>query len=342
MFAYAFHLTGARDEAERLSVAVFMDAHDMVAAGGTIRAVRVWLLMRVHGRAPILPHDRRGGSVRHLPPPGGHGITSMRAELALLDPPVEDALVLRQWCGLRPAEIATVLGVTPGEVRRALREEGAAAGRGRSPRRMAALVAGAGVGIAAAEMRAGVPKALAATVPGFGAGSAGTAAGAGAIPLIAGVAKGTLVVAAAAAAIGAAHTVAPRVAIPWPGGGGHSSGSGARSQPSGLHGHRHTGGKQGGRPGGNGGKGSHPGRPGDPSKHSHPSKPAHPAHPAKPAHPSHPSHPSKPAHPAKPVKPSHPAKPTRPTKPTHPARPVKPSHPAQPAGPSEPAEPSNP
>ena len=70
VFAYAFHLTGERDEAERLSIAVFMDAHDIIRAGGSIRRVRVWLLQRVHERAPILPHDRRGGTVRHLPPAG--------------------------------------------------------------------------------------------------------------------------------------------------------------------------------------------------------------------------------------------------------------------------------
>jgi hypothetical protein len=54
-----------------------MDAHDVVADGGSVRQVRVWLLRRVHDRAPILPHDRRGGPLRHLPPPGGRGLTSV-------------------------------------------------------------------------------------------------------------------------------------------------------------------------------------------------------------------------------------------------------------------------
>jgi hypothetical protein len=317
VFAYSFHLTGARDEAERLSVAAFMDAHDMVAAGGSIRAVRVWLLMRVHGRGPILPRDRRGGAGRHLPLADGCGIASTPAEL---DPPGEDALVLAQWCGLRPAEIAIVLGMTAGEVRRALRGDRAAALRGRSTRRLAALGAGAGVGIAAAEMRAGVPKALAATVPGFGAGSAGTAAGIGAIPLAAGVAKATLVAAAAAAAIGAVHTVAPGVSIPWPGGvGGHSS-SGGTGSPSGSHGRTHAGGKHGGA-------GSHPAKPGNPSKRSHPSKPAHPVHPSRPDHPGHPGHPAKPPHPS------------RPSHPTHPSKPAGPSHPSQPSKRAQPSKP---
>ena len=74
VFAYAFHVTGARDEAERLSVAAFMDAHDVVADGGSVRHARVWLLRRVYDRAPILPHDRRGGPLRHLPPAGGHEV----------------------------------------------------------------------------------------------------------------------------------------------------------------------------------------------------------------------------------------------------------------------------
>jgi hypothetical protein len=282
VFAYSFHLTGARDEAERLSVAAFMDAHDMVAAGGSIRAVRVWLLMRVHGRAPILPRDRRGGAARHLALADGRGIASTPAGL---DPLGEDALVLTQWCGLRPAEVAIVLGMT-----------------------------------AAAERRAGVPKALAATVPGFGAGSAGTAAGIGAIPLAAGVAKATLVAAAAAAAVGAVHTVAPGVSIPWPGGaGGHSSSSGTGS-PSGSHGRTHAGGKHGGAgshpaKSGNPSKRSHPSKPAHPVHPSHPDRPGHPAHPAKPTHPSRPSHPT---HPSKPAKPSHPSQPSKRAQPSKP------------------------
>jgi len=71
VFAYAFHLTGERGEAERLTVAAFVDAHRVLVAGGSLRRPRVWLLRRAAERAPILPHDRRGGTVRHLPPVGG-------------------------------------------------------------------------------------------------------------------------------------------------------------------------------------------------------------------------------------------------------------------------------
>jgi DNA-directed RNA polymerase specialized sigma24 family protein len=332
VFAYAFHLAGERGEAERLSVAVFVEAHRVLAAGGSIGRPRVWLLTRVRDRAPILPHDRRGGTLRHLPPAGVREITAVRAELARLEPPGEDALVLRQWCGLRPAEIAAVLGVPTRVVRRALAEWARAARPrgGRTTRRVASAVAAAGIGVAAADLRAGVPKALASTVPGFTAGSTTAAAGLGAVPLAAGALKAGVAVAAAAAAIGAAHTVAPALPTPWSGGDAHRSGSPpTAAKPSGgYHGggsrrHRHAGGK--------------PGRAGaHPSKPSHPAKPAHPS---TPAHPAQPTHPSKPAHPAHPT---HPAKPAKPTHPTHPTRPSKPANPGNPSGPGTPSHPGKP
>jgi DNA-directed RNA polymerase specialized sigma24 family protein len=338
VYAYAFHLTGARDEAERLSVAAFMDAHGAVAGGASIRGARVWLLRRVHERAPILPHDRRGGTVRHLPPAGASAMTAVRAELARLEPPAEEALVLRQWCGLRPAEIAAVLGVPAARVRRALREDDAAAARGRSARHMAAVVAGAGVGIAAAEMRAGVPQALASTVPGFAAGSAGGAAGIGMLPFAAAALKAAVVVGAAAAAIGTAHAVAPDLATPWRGGGGGGHESGQASQRTGDgSGTPHRAGA-----GGNGGKGSKPARSHHPSKPAKPGKPAKPQHPSHPAHPTAPTHPTKPSHPAKPAKPTHPAHPTHPTNPRHPAKPTRPAKPTEPSKPGHPAKPAKP
>jgi DNA-directed RNA polymerase specialized sigma24 family protein len=332
--SYAYHLTGDREEAERLTASVFEGAHRRRLDGRAVRRPRVWLLHRLHETAPILPRDRRGELVRRLPEHGARELTSLRGQIWRLPLDQQGAFVLSRWCGLRPRDVARVLGLPARQVRIALHEAEAAVGEGYAPtrrRRGAAVAVGASMALTAAQVRAGGSKALAATVPGF-SGGASSAAGAGSIPL---VMAGKVTV---AAVVVATATVAGAVVE-------HDMGSlGARPHlalPSAsAHHHAHSGSARPGTLGTS--DGSPPAattptpRPGrEPGHHAKSGRPSKPAHGSRPAHPSHPSHPTHPAHPSHPTHPSHPARPPKthkqhPTHPTHPAKPAKPAKPDRP------------
>jgi DNA-directed RNA polymerase specialized sigma24 family protein len=344
--SYAYHLTGDREEAERLTASVFEEAHRRRLGGRAVRRPRVWLLRRLHTTAPILPRDRRGGLVRQLPEHDARELTALRGQIWRLPLDQQGAFVLSHWCGLRPWDVARVLGLPARQVRVALRQAEAAMGEEFAPaarRRGAAVAVGASMAVTAAQVRAGGSKALAATVPGFG-GGASTAAGAGSIPLVAAAGKVAVaaVVAATATVAGAVvehhvgslggrphvaspsvtahhavHGSTPRQHTPAPSGGSQP----ARKTPTPLPKRKPS-------------RHSKPGRPSTPvhgSGSGHPTPPSHPSHPTHPSHPSHPTHPSKPHKPHKqhPTHPTHPSKPhkphaTHPTHPTHPAKPDKP------------------
>ena len=320
--SYAYHLTGDREEAERLTASVFEEAHRRRLDGRAVRRPRVWLLRRLHVTAPILPRDRRGGLVRRLPERSARELTSLRGQIWKLPLDQQGAFVLSRWCGLRPRGIARVLGIPARQVRIALREAEAAVGEEFAPGRRgrgAAAAVGASMALTAAQVRAGGSKALAAAVPGF-SGGAGTAAGAGSIPLVlAGKVAVAAVVAGTATIAGAVveHDVGslgarPHLALPTA-----SAHHRAHAAPVSR---RSAGGSDGSR------RDSTTPTPLPKPTRSHHAKPGRPTKPAPGSGSRHPSHPSHPSHPPA----SHKQHPTHPTHPTHPAKPSKPAKPDKP------------
>ena len=313
---FAYHLTGDHDEAERLTVAAFQEAHRMRANGQRVHRPRVWLLRYLNRVAPILPRDRRGEPVRVLPDRSSLELTTLRGQLWRLPLAEQSALVLSRWCGLPVRETAAVLGMHRRDVRQALRSaEGKvqAPPRSRRARRAAAGAAvGASMAVAAAQVRSGGAQALASSIPG----STG-AAGMGSLPVAAAL-SGKLAVAAVvtATAVGMGATISHELHARHHAAGPTRPAGIAKKTPSG--GGSGRGGAQGShRP-------KHPATSHKPAKQGHskkPKKPAKQGHPTKPEHPTHPTHPTHPAHP------THPTHPTRPSEPAHPTHPAHPSTP---------------
>ncbi|MDX6519849.1 MAG: hypothetical protein QOF08_454 [Gaiellales bacterium] len=128
VYEYAHFLTGDDAAARGLQRAAFLDAHQALLLAGRLRNPRAWLLRAVRDTAAGDPD------------------------------PVEELVVLRSTCGLRPDDAAWVLG-----------DDAPTSDAGR--RRRMRVTAGAGAAAAMAA-RASTAKALAAQVPGFTAASA--------------------------------------------------------------------------------------------------------------------------------------------------------------------------
>ena len=111
----------------------FIKAHDGLRGGDHVRAVRPWLYRIAHNEAISLMRRRRPvGELVATVPDHAHGpaeAVAVREEVrALLHAIGElpdrsrDALLLREVGGMRHAEVAEVLGTSPGTARQAVFE----------------------------------------------------------------------------------------------------------------------------------------------------------------------------------------------------------------------------
>jgi RNA polymerase sigma-70 factor (ECF subfamily) len=130
VFRYAWHLLGRREDAEDASQATFLAVHRALGAGTAVLEPGAWVLRiarneclgRLRQRTPPPQAD----SLERLAAPiagGPERLVEVRDQMraardALRSLPVQEreAFVLREWLGLRTAEVALTMGLTPTEI----------------------------------------------------------------------------------------------------------------------------------------------------------------------------------------------------------------------------------
>jgi RNA polymerase sigma factor (sigma-70 family) len=120
VYAYAYHLLGAREEAEDVVQVAFLQAHRALLRGEVLVSPRAWLSTVVKRQAFNRWRDRREYPVDdpardlHVAEPGdaAEQLSQVRAVLLSLPEAQHQAFVLRHWSGLSGKEIAEVLGTS--------------------------------------------------------------------------------------------------------------------------------------------------------------------------------------------------------------------------------------
>ena len=133
LLAYCATILGNVPDADDAVQNTFIKAHDGLRAGDHVLAVRPWLYRIAHNEAISLMRRRRpAGELAATVPDHAHGpaeTVAVREEVRAvlhaigeLPDRSRDAFLLREVGGMRHAEVAEVLGTSPGTARQAVFE----------------------------------------------------------------------------------------------------------------------------------------------------------------------------------------------------------------------------